>query len=131
MKWAWERMWILPISKSDICSNNEKKIFVAFQSIFKNTLKRGVCSIWISTCCSDSKTTTNLFFVGYARFIKKLYIRVLHNVSCINVFKPSDSYRHLSHPKECSFAIPKMELLPLFSLYKSTQSALAKEIDCT
>ena len=128
-KWAWERMWILPISKSDICSNNEKEISVAFQSIFKYTLKWGVCSIRISRDRSDNNTATSLFQIGYTQFIKGLYIRVLHNVDCTNRFKPCNSYRHLNHPKECSFAIPKIELLPLFSLYKSTQPASAKEID--
>ena len=128
-KWASERMWILPISKSDICPNNEKKISLAFQSIFKNILKRGVCSIWISMNCSDNKTAKELFQIGCTRFIKELYIRVLHNVDCTNVFKPFDSYRHLSLLYECSFAIPKMEVLPLKSLYKSIKSVSAKEID--
>ena len=128
-KLASKRMWILPISKSNICPNNEKKISVAFQFIFKTTLKRGICSIRISRDCSDNKTATNLFQIGYARFIKELYIRVLHNVACINVFKSAISHRHLSYLKECSFAIPKIELLPIYPLYKSIKSALAKETD--
>ena len=126
-----KRMWILPISKSDICPNNVKKISVAFQFIFKNTLKRDVCSIRISRDCSDNKTAKGLFQIGCTRFIKELYIRVLHNIACTKLFKPSESYRHLSHPKECSFAILITELLTLFSLYKSRESASAKEIDST
>ena len=81
--------------------------------------------------CSDNKTTTNLFTIGYMRFIKGLYIKVLYNINCTNIFKPFNSYRHLNHQNEYPFAIPEIEVLPLKSLYKSSQSASAKEIDST